>query len=114
MTRKSSAGKQQLVSGPERARVAAGLRAKYAAGASVRSLVTETGRSRTWVESLLREAGAREQAPERARVAAGLRAKYAAGASVRSLVTETGRSKSWVESLLREAGAKFRSRGGFA
>lgn len=55
MTRKSPA--RRLASGPERDRVAAELKAKYEAGATIRALATETGRSYSGVHRLLTDAG---------------------------------------------------------
>ncbi|GAA3597951.1 helix-turn-helix domain-containing protein [Streptomyces osmaniensis] len=55
MTRKSPA--RRLVSGPERNRVAAELKARYEAGASIRALAKEAGRSYSGVHHLLADAG---------------------------------------------------------
>ncbi|MFE0654628.1 helix-turn-helix domain-containing protein [Streptomyces sp. NPDC059534] len=56
MIRKSPA--RRLAPGPERDRVAAELKAKYEAGASIRALTQETGRSYGGVYRLLTDAGA--------------------------------------------------------
>lgn len=55
MTRKSPA--RRLVPGPERDRVAAELKARYEAGASIRALAEEAGRSYGGVHHLLADAG---------------------------------------------------------
>ncbi|KUH39755.1 MULTISPECIES: helix-turn-helix domain-containing protein [Streptomyces] len=56
MTRKSPA--RRLPPGPDRDEVAADLKEKYDAGASIRALAEETGRSYGAVHRLLGEAGA--------------------------------------------------------
>ncbi|MET7458455.1 helix-turn-helix domain-containing protein [Streptomyces sp. NPDC005574] len=55
MSRKSPARK--LIPGPERDRVAAELKAKYEAGASIRALAEESTRSYGGVHQLLADAG---------------------------------------------------------
>ncbi|MER6076184.1 helix-turn-helix domain-containing protein [Streptomyces sp. NPDC001817] len=55
MTRKSPA--RRLVPGPERDRVAAELKARYEAGASIRALAAEADRSYGGVHRLLADAG---------------------------------------------------------
>ncbi|MFI9082211.1 helix-turn-helix domain-containing protein [Streptomyces sioyaensis] len=55
MSRKPPARK--LMPGPERDRIAAELKAKYEAGASIRALAEETGRSYGGVHRLLADAG---------------------------------------------------------
>lgn len=56
MIRKSPA--RRLAPGPERDRVAAELKERYEAGASIRALAQETGRSYGGVHRLLADAGA--------------------------------------------------------
>jgi predicted transcriptional regulator len=56
MTRKNPA--RRLPPGPDRDELAAGLKKKYDAGASIRALAEETGRSYGAVHRLLGEAGA--------------------------------------------------------
>lgn len=56
MSRKDPA--RRLPPGPERDRLAADLKKKYDAGASIRALAEETGRSYGAVHRLLGEAGA--------------------------------------------------------
>ncbi|AKL70655.1 MULTISPECIES: helix-turn-helix domain-containing protein [Streptomyces] len=55
MSRKPPARK--LMPGPERDKVAAGLKAKYEAGASIRARAEDTGRSYGGVHRLLVDAG---------------------------------------------------------
>ncbi|MEV7465311.1 helix-turn-helix domain-containing protein [Streptomyces kronopolitis] len=55
MSRRSPA--RRLLPGAERDRVAAGLKKKYEAGASIRALAEETGRSYGGVHRLLADAG---------------------------------------------------------
>ncbi|MFD4976267.1 helix-turn-helix domain-containing protein [Streptomyces sp. NPDC058424] len=55
MSRKSPA--RRLRPGPERDRVAAELKAKYEAGATIRALADQTGRSYGGVHRLLADAG---------------------------------------------------------
>ncbi|HEX2298570.1 MAG TPA: helix-turn-helix domain-containing protein [Pseudonocardiaceae bacterium] len=50
--------KGRQITGPEREQVAARLRERYAQGASIRELMTLTGRSYGWTHRLLRESGA--------------------------------------------------------
>ena len=49
--------KGRQITGPEREQIAARLRDRYAQGASIRELMTLTGRSYGWVYRLLRESG---------------------------------------------------------
>ncbi|MFF7234367.1 helix-turn-helix domain-containing protein [Streptomyces sioyaensis] len=55
MTRKAAA--RRLTPGPEHDRVAAELKTKYEAGATIRALAAETGRSYSGVHRLLADAG---------------------------------------------------------
>lgn len=50
--------KGRQITGPEREKIATRLRDRYAQGASIRDLMTETGRSYGWTHRLLRESGA--------------------------------------------------------
>ncbi|MFF4205703.1 helix-turn-helix domain-containing protein [Streptomyces sp. NPDC001668] len=49
---------RRLTSGPDRDKLAADLKKKYDAGASIRALAEETGRSYGGVHRLLQDAGA--------------------------------------------------------
>ncbi|HEX2297001.1 MAG TPA: helix-turn-helix domain-containing protein [Pseudonocardiaceae bacterium] len=49
--------KGRQITGPERDMIATRLRARYAQGASIRDLMSETGRSYGWTYRLLRESG---------------------------------------------------------
>ena len=49
--------RSEHILGPERARIAARLQQRYEAGATIRGLATETGRSFGWVRTLLLEEG---------------------------------------------------------
>lgn len=50
--------KNAHVTGPDRERLAADLKKRYEAGASIRDLITATGRSYGFIHDLLLEAGA--------------------------------------------------------
>ena len=50
--------KGRQITGPERNKIGKRLRERYAQGASIRELMTETGRSYGWIHRLLRESGA--------------------------------------------------------
>lgn len=50
--------KGRRITGPEREKIAAVLRDRYAQGASIRDLMEQTGRSYGWTHRLLRESGA--------------------------------------------------------
>ena len=57
-TELSPLAKGRRITGPEREEVAARLRDRYTQGASIRELMTLTGRSYGWTHRLLRESGA--------------------------------------------------------
>ena len=50
--------KGRQITGPEREKIAAVLRERYAQGASIRDLMEQTGRSYGWTHRLLTESGA--------------------------------------------------------
>ncbi|GGT05059.1 hypothetical protein GCM10010206_79210 [Streptomyces cinerochromogenes] len=121
----------ERVGGEDRAALGKELRKRYEAGASIRDLIRETGRSYGFLHRLLDEAGVtfrgrggarpsrrpgtypvtvfRPTGEQRARLAASLRGEYEGSRlAVPDLAERHGLTKSLVRTLLQEAGATIR------
>jgi hypothetical protein len=109
--------------GAERARWAARFKAKYEAGASIRDLAEEAGRSYGFMNRLLVESGAAmrgrggdqrshirsaERRAEIEALGAKLKDRYEDGASISELAEEAGFSEVHTYRLLVAAGTKIR------
>ena len=103
------------VLGPAREALKMELAARYAAGASLRQLCAETGRSFGGVRYLLAEAGVqlrprtRIDGQERERFIALAVHRYEAGESIRSIAVSTGYSYTAIRDMLAGRRVQFRS-----
>lgn len=104
----------QHLLGPAREAAKAELAARYQAGASLRQLCTETGRSFGGVRYLLAEAGVqlrprtRIDGPERQRFIAKAVRRYDRGESIRAIAVSTGFSYTAIRDMLVGAHVQLR------